>query len=269
MGFPRELMLQANDPGGRREAFRKGETRGRTIPGGTTTQNEYLEWVTERDERGRITRVTFTTETPDYFLSLFASPGGPEKVLELYRTLLNNPAIELKELTEEGGFYDPANVWNAERGIVHYIVRTPPNTLDAAIRLAGEGVSRGASPVTDNFQFLDTQPTAADPRVTFDSAALARKGLQVSAAEPIGLYIGGWDDTGWSKPDGSPVSDYWRVVRPEGASGPPALRLIYEVPTSEGFVVSDIRIGGRPIEFGGQIAEHLTVMCPAQVGMLA
>jgi hypothetical protein len=268
IGFPRDLLLQANGPGGRREVFRKGDTRGRSVPGGKTTQNEYLEWVTDRDPYGRITRVTFTTEIPEYFFTLFASPGGPEKVLEIYRKLLNNPTIELEDLTNDG-FYDPANVWNAERGIVHYIVREPPNNLDAAIILAAQGVGRNASPVTDNFQFPEAKATAADPRVTFETAALARRGLQVSTAEPIGLYIGGWDDTGWSKPDGSPVGDYWKVVRPEGASGPPALRLVYEVPASEGFGVGDIRIGGRPIEFGGQIAEHLTVMCPAQAGTLA
>jgi hypothetical protein len=43
---------------------------------------------------------------------------------------------------------------------------------------------------------------------------------------------------------------------------------VYEVPASEGFVVGDIRIGGRPIEFAGQIAEHLTVMFPAIAGTL-
>ena len=122
--------------------------------------------------------------------------------------------------------------------------------------------------VSDNFQFGATLGNSADPRVTLDCAGLARKGLQITADDPIGLYIGGWDDTGWTKPDGSPVDNYWQVVRPVGASGPPALRLVYEVPASEGFLVSDIRIGGRPIEFGGQIAEHLTVLFPAFAGTL-
>jgi hypothetical protein len=66
-----------------------------------------------------------------------------------------------------------------------------------------------------------------------------------------------WDDTGWTKPDGTPVGDYWRISR--GTAGA-ALRLEYEVPAGEGFVVGDIRIGGRPIKWGGQIAEHVTVM---------
>jgi hypothetical protein len=59
------------------------------------------------------------------------------------------------------------------------------------------------------------------------------------------------------------VGDYWRIVR--GSPGA-ALRVEYEVPASEGFVVGDISIGGRPIRFGGQLAEHITVMAGGLVG---
>ena len=72
-----------------------------------------------------------------------------------------------------------------------------------------------------------------------------------------------WDDTGWTRPDGSPVGSYWKVVR--GTPGA-ALRVTYEVPPEEGFVVGDIRIGGRRIEFGGQIAEHVTMAAHAVAG---
>ena len=94
-----------------------------------------------------------------------------------------------------------------------------------------------------------------DPRVILDIGALARKGLSITLREPIGLYITGYDDTGWTKPDGSPVGNYWQIVR--GSPGQ-ILRLEYAVPAGAGFVVGDIHIGGRPIEFGGQIAEHVT-----------
>jgi hypothetical protein len=65
------------------------------------------------------------------------------------------------------------------------------------------------------------------------------------------------DTTGWTKPNGSPVdSGYWKILR--GSSGA-ILRAVYEVPASEGFVVGDILIGGEKIEFGGQIAENITM----------
>jgi hypothetical protein len=264
MGFPRELILGerlTTVPGGRRDAFAMGDVRGgRSVPGGTTTQLEYLEWFTERDTRGRITKVTFTTETPDYWKALFQAPGGPDRVLELYRELIGNPAIPLAEITDASGQYDPLNVWNTTRGIIHYIClrETLVNSLQGALALAT--LARVEPSISDNYQNGLTFGTAADPRVTIDTRGLARRGLQITAADPVGIYLAGWDDTGWSKPDGSPVGDYWTIVRPAGASGPPALRLVYQVPPSEGFVVGDIRIGGRPIEFGGQIAEHLTVM---------
>jgi hypothetical protein len=265
IGFPRQLLTM-DHPGGRREAFSKGETRGDFLPDGRTTQVEYLEWFTERDERGRITRVTFTTETPEYWDALFLSPGGPDRVLELYRELLGNPGISLSEITDGSGKYNPLNPWNTTRGIIHYIVNKPPNTLGAALGLVGSAVSSAI--FSDLFQTVNDGPTAADPRVAIDVGGFMRRGLQITAADPVGIYLAGWDDTGWSKPDGSPVDNYWQVVRPAKAPGPPALRLVYEVPASEGFVVGDIRIGGRPIEFGGQIAEHLTVMFPAIAGTL-
>jgi hypothetical protein len=264
MGFPRHLLI-ADHAGGRREAFSRGEMRDSSVLG-RSTQVEYLEWFTQRDEHGRITKVTFTTEAQLYWDTLFRSPGGPDRVLQLYRELLGNSEIQLSEITDSSGGYDPLNAWNTTRGVIHYIVNQPPNTLGAAVSLMVQGVDREV--VSDNFQFGDSLGSSADPRVSNDAAALARKGLQITAADPIGVYLAAWNDTGWSKPDGSPVDDYWQVVRPQGASGPPALRLVYEVPPSEGFVVSDIRIGGRPIEFGGQLAEHLTVMLPAVAGTL-
>lgn len=265
IGFPRQLLI-TDHPGGRREAFSKGETRGVAVPDGRTTQVEYLEWFTQCDERGRITKVTFTTETPEYWNALFRNPGGPNRVLELYRELLGNPGIELSEITDGSGNYNPLNPWNTTRGIIHYIVNQPENTLQAALELVRAGLA--GSLVSDNFETFNDLPAAADPRVSIDTGGLMRKGLQITAADPVGIYVGGWDDTGWNKPDGSPVDNYWQVVRPAGASAPPALRLVYEVPAREGFVVSDIRIGGRPIEFGGQIAEHLTVFFTGLVGKL-
>jgi hypothetical protein len=105
--------------------------------------------------------------------------------------------------------------------------------------------------------------TSADPRVELDIGVLARKGLSITLLEPVGLYIVDWDDTGWTKPNGRPVANYWNVRR--GVPGA-AVRLEYEVPPGEGFVVGDISIGGRPIDFGGQIAEHVTVMIGGVAG---
>lgn len=239
MGFPRDLMVTTHRDD-RTAAFVAGEDR--------ALQEEYLEWhVTKK--RGKITKVVFVTETPDYWKMLAKHHRG--LVVRLYRELVS-PAVTEASLFP-GGTYDPMNEWNTVRGIVHYVQRI--NTLSDAIGLAQGSVN--TAPARDNYEVPPGDQTSADPRVQLDIGALERKGLSLTLAEPIGLYIAGWDVTGWTKPDGSPVGDYWTIRR--GAPGA-ALRVEYAVPPSEGFVVGDIRIGGRPIRTGGEIAEHLTVM---------
>lgn len=254
MGFPRRVMVFEHRDD-RREAFRLADEQ---TEGNRERQEEYLEWRAVR-RGGKIVKVTFTTETPEYWEVLFQHE--PDTVVSLYRTLTGNPGIVRDDLVT-GGVYDKHNDWNTRNGIVHLNVDFLANTLGAAVGLAvGSADLRGGGPhFLDNYELQEQQPqapTSADPRVTMDGNTLVRRGLSVTLREPVGLYIAGWDDTGWTRPDGSPVGNYWRIVR--GRPGA-ALRLEYEVPAAEGFVVGDIRIGGRPIEFGGQIAEHVTVM---------
>lgn len=238
MGFPRALRVAAHRDDSR-TAFTLAEDR--------TVQEEYCEWLVQRDDAGKITKVTFVTETPEYWEHLWAS--DPAVVVGLYRSLVS-PAVVQSDL-ESSGSYNRSNHWNVADGIVHFIQTI--NTLGAALGLSqGSADSEGAR---DNYEAGAGPPTSVDPRVQLDIGGIARRGLSVTLREPIGLYITGWDDTGWTKPDGSPVGDYWRIVR--GSPGR-VLRLDYEVPAGEGFVVGDIGIGGRPIEFGGQIAEHVT-----------
>jgi hypothetical protein len=249
MGFPRTWMAsKARDD--RDLAFDRCEDR--------EVQDEYLEWhVTRRRSDGKITKVVFVTETPEYWSEL--ASAEPAAVLALYRSLVD-PAVTRRQLFGgPGGTYNPRNAWNTTRGIVHYIQEI--NTLEAAVGLATRAVD--TAPARDNFEAASPQPTSADPRVALDIGVLARRDLSVTLSDPVGLYMVDWDDTGWTKPNGRPVGDYWRVRR--GRPGA-ALRLEYEVPASEGFVVGEIRIGGRPIDFGGQIAEHLTVATTGLAG---
>jgi hypothetical protein len=65
------------------------------------------------------------------------------------------------------------------------------------------------------------------------------------------------DMTGWTIGDGTePVHpDWFTVVR-----GTPGMieRAVFEVPSTYG-TVSDVRIAGEPIRYGGQLAERMTV----------
>jgi hypothetical protein len=257
-GFPRpHLVVDHRDD--REAAFAAGESR--------RAQHEYLEWHVTRtvpgDELSKITKVTFVTETPEYWEDLAESE--PKRLLELYQELAD-PAVEMEDLFDGDENYVRDNPWNSERGIVHYIMDI--NGIAPLIN-AEQDTPIGPEAV-DNYdamplRFANGTPllTAADSRFSLDIGVLSRQGLSLTVREPVGLYVVDWDDTGWTKPDGSPVGDYWRIVR--GSAGA-ALRLEYEVPASEGFVVGDISIGGRPIRFGGQLAEHITVMAGGLAG---
>lgn len=258
MGFPRPLIMQERD--NREKAFEAAEVRKDNTP----IQGEYFEWFVTRTSEGKIKKVAFTTETRLYWQQLFKFDQN--RVLELYHELVN-PDVKMEDLVDADGNYDAYNVWNVEKGIVHYIVGI--NSVEAANRVTPGGVSiTTSSQATDGYDSQARANTAlevfsADNRMLFDVNTFARKGFSMAFRDPIGLYIADWDDTGWTKPDGSPVGNYWRVVR--GKPGM-VLRLEYEVPESEGFLVSDISIGGRPIKYGGHLAEHITVMMGITVG---
>jgi hypothetical protein len=255
-GFPRPQLL-VNHRDDREAAFQAGEDR--------LAQHEYLEWHVTRDARGRITKVTFTTETPEYWEAL--AETEPEILLARYRELVS-PQVQPADLFA-GGRYVRDNVWNHARGIVHYVMKI--NGIAPLVNAEQDTPIRGR--VADNYdalplRFANGTPlyTAADARFCLDIAVLQRQGLLLTVREPLGLYMIEADDTGFTRPDGRPAGDYWRVIR--GRPGA-ALRLEYAVPASEGFLVSDVRIGGRPIRYGGQLAEHITVMAGGVAGRRA
>jgi len=271
MAFPRDVLMPQRD--NRIAAFITADRTPGGDVGNRDVQNEYCEWRVVRNAAGKITKVTFTTETPEYWEQLWAVDRA--RVVALYRSLVS-PAVMEADL-HVGGAYRRRNHWNDGDGIVHLIQSI--NTLSAALGLAQGSATTPAplftgtpppAPPTpsarDNHEMPPGPNTSVDPRALYDVAALVRKPLSVTLREPIGLYIAGYDDTGWTKPSGDPVDDYWTIVR--GAPGQ-ILRLEYQVPPADGFVVGDIRIGGRRIEWGGQIAEHVTVSIAGVAGVRA
>jgi len=271
MAFPRRVLMPRRDD--HTAAFIEADrTPGGDI-GNRFVQDEYCEWRVERNPAGKITKVTFTTEPPEYWEELWAVDRA--RVVALYQTFVN-PAVVEADL-HLGGIYQRRNRWNNADGIMHLMQSI--NTLDAALGLAQGSATTPPAQFTgipapplptpsasDNYQMPSVANTSVDPRVTYDVAALVRKPLSVTLRDPVGLYMTAYDDTGWTKPNGSPVDNYWTILR--GVPGQ-ILRLQYQVPAGAGFVVGDIKIGGRPIEWGGQIAEHVTVSVVGVAGVRA
>jgi hypothetical protein len=243
---------------------------------------EYCEWHVDRDPRsGRIQRVTFTSEPPEYWQAMFGGtmdgsnvsfPGDKNLVLALYRNLVN-PNIQLAELlvTEpfvspfgnlKKGDYNPHNKWNTTHGIVH--LSAPPNALTAEINLAALATvlyqdDQGNSVVDPDAFIAGTGMGGpnrnSDPTIASTVNVLARSGAMITLANPVGLYMDHIDLAGWAVPGGIDPKDCVRIVRGESRL---IERLVVEVPGGE-HDVSDIWIGGAPVIYGGQIAECITV----------
>jgi hypothetical protein len=249
--FPR--LVQVNAPSDR--------ARWTQADGSRDVQDEYCEWSVERDPTTqKITRVTFTSEGPEYWNTL--AQVNPAKVLALYQQFIN-PAVQANDLFQPSG-YNARNKWNnsTNLGAMHLI--QPNNTLLAEINIAvAASIVRriNGQLLTDEQDLIACgqygQPERfSDPHIGGEINKLARQQAALTIANPVALYIRDLSTAGWSAPDGSDPKQYWSIVR-----GTPqfALRAVYEVPAGKGFVVGDITINGNPIEFGAQIADFITI----------
>jgi hypothetical protein len=321
-GFPRRLMIQERDgdllalPTAEEleiyPAALVGEQSGTVYPIQHRSGDEYLEWRAEH-RNGRLYRITFTCEPPDYWSALaqgFPSPffmnpddaadqpppgtGQWRLVLDWYKKLLGHPVpkddLTFREnVTFQGkpafreGDYNPWNRWNVADGIVH--LSHPENTLGEEIELIGDasilrsdasGRQLRAAKCLLCCGGFGNINRSSDPAIGAAVNEIARSGRRLTIANPIGLYMSHLEDDGWTRPDGSPVSpDYWQVVReapgtPGLAGSARAVRAIYQVPDGETYTaedgrkrplqVGDLRIGGEPIRYAGQVAQAVQMV---------
>jgi hypothetical protein len=249
--FPRIVQLQSSTE----------KQRWRAADSSRDLQDEYCEWSVARDpSSGKVVGVTFTSEGPEYWKYL--ARVQPDTVLALYQQHIG-PQVKRSDLFPNGK-YDPRNRWNSStvNGAMHLIQRN--NTLSAEIELAAAAsIVRMADGrlVTDAQELIDCgaygqRERHSDPFIGSVVNELAREKADVTLANPVGLYIAGLSVAGWRTPDASDPMDYWTITR---GTKEKALRAVYEVPASKGFVVGDIRIGTRTIQFGAQIADFITI----------
>lgn len=253
-------------------------------------QEEYCEWnVLRRSESGKILRVTFTSEPPEYWQALSGLvpgdptvpladqhfPGDTDVLLGLYRELVSPevqiddliPPDDIKdaagEIVAAKGQYNIYNKWNTSHGIAH--LNSPPNSLVAEIKLGADATVLYADPKGR----ILVEPDAligyagygganrnSDPTIGASVNALARIGANITLRDPVGLYMDHIDLSGWQAPDKGNITDCVRIVR-----GLPGMieRMVLEVPDKRGFDLGDLTIAGSPIRYGGQIAECITV----------
>ncbi|WP_152616082.1 hypothetical protein [Burkholderia pseudomallei] len=250
-------------------------------------QDEYLEWMSQYDADGRLTKIIFVAEGYDYFAALFEKDQN--RVLDLYKEFTGVTTVKIDDLravdgiyrrtndgrtkivVEPGGF-NPRNQLNIKPGIVHLSHRA--NSLGAEVNLAGVSAlarrKADGSPVdgADEEELLCCNQGGdpnrnSDPKISQQAYALVRQGYRYTLANPIGLYIAGINEAGLTLPDGTPVPrEWWNVVRghdlwSDGTSR--VLRLEIRPPAGETIRLGDLQAGGATLKYPGQIARLLSV----------
>jgi len=187
-------------------------------PGPRGWLDEYCEWISIRDQNGKITKVDFTCENAEYWFTLWRI--SPETVLALYRQSVS-PAVQLADLYLRDNnndpvidratglpAYSPINKWNNQpsagqtTGAVHLI--SSPNTLSAEITLAaGATLLREdppGTPVTNPDKLITCSNFGvpgrnSDPHIGASVNEIIRSGGVVASLEhwlnrPEGLVTG-------------------------------------------------------------------------------
>jgi hypothetical protein len=248
--FPAIVEINFGDD--RQRMFEEGERR--------DNQDEYLEWAVVK-KNGKITRVMFTCEGPEYWE--FIARSKPDLLVALYSKIVGQP-VPRKDLLSPGGVYNRRNKWNMQHA-VHLVQRN--NSLSAEINIAAQATvlrkNAAHDPITDAIELIEcsgfgVKERHSDPHIGDVVNQKARAGCSVTLADPIALYIESLPkpaQLNWRKPDGTLVGDYWTLERGDADH---ILRATYEVPAGElshgkPFVVGDITIDGDPIAFAGQM----------------
>jgi hypothetical protein len=246
--------------------------------------DEYCEWQVFK-EGGKIKSVVFTCEPPEYCQFLY-DPGDASLtdfartlLIKIYQCRCGSTAIKLSNLetTHMDGrvVYNPGNDWN-NKFCVH--LQQPNNTLGAEINIAARAAIVYKNPanevVTNISDLFHCDPfgepsRGSDPSIGDHVNQFARENRFITLQNPVGLYMTSLDTSGWKTPDDTDAQEFFHVINgraDKDSSKSMIVRAEYSVPASKGYTVSDIKIGGIPIAFGGHIAQHLEMRLGALVG---
>lgn len=260
-------------------------------------QDEYCEWYAHRDANGRIDKITFSAEPPDYWS--FLARKEPELVVELYKRYVDtsvtsddlffksdvlchgkdhNGQTGWKVLYGKGE-YNELNKWTTTHGIMH--LTHPANTLGAEVNLAARASllytadDEPPAPIFGGDASLSRIACAgygginrsSDPKIGATVGSAVAAGNLISLTDPVGLYIDTIDLTSLRGPDGRPVAgNVLKVVRGDpNPNAPRIVRAEVALPAGTNFGLEDCSFDGRPLKRAGQIAHQIGMVLYADI----
>lgn len=235
-------------------------------------QDEYCEWYAYKDEGGKVVKYAFTAEPPEYWSRLYSV--DKEAVLELYKDLVSRDVqpndLEFdRDLIIDGWGqvkardYNPWNVWNTDRGVVH--LTHPANTLGAEINLAAQATRQrkdaNGQLISDVRRLVccsgyGNPNRSSDPSIGHAANLAVRGGVSLTLSDPVGLYIAGFQSGQITGPDDEPLDHWLRVTRGSPGRG---LRAELSPPPGSPFGLEKVKVRGVDLAFGGQVAQLITM----------
>lgn len=228
-------------------------------------QDEYVEWRTEKSNTGEVTRVTFTTEFPEYYealaeVSAEALIAGIQQVIsgaDPTAEELFGPSFDPKAATPEGRArrfrgHLRDNPWNnGQKGIL--CLSQPNNSMGALFALVGPcAVSRLDIDPSDLCANVSCVPERnSDPAICQAVQNLARAPRSLSFPDPVGIKIielkGIWNINGTRIKVNDPSANQrvWVVSRN-------GRRAVLDV-------TKGVTVDGKPISSGTQVSTQLQV----------
>ncbi|MCC5661384.1 hypothetical protein LC608_31410 [Nostoc sp. XA010] len=291
-GFP--IRLQTCLDGSFRKTLRFLDWQlGDVDAGRPIGHEEYLEWRVVRNGAGKIIRMEFTTEVREYWEIL--AKYHPTKCLRLLGRFAGERiaafedvyGLDPEQMTPEErlkSFQDnmfahrdsaPKSPYNNGRKAIAFMCKGV-NTLRAAIQLASfaafpyqaEEADGTIRSITGSEAIAFTTQNAldcrnSDPTIVSSVIDLAVSGQYLTLDDPPGVYILDVQHEKILLPDRSSSipSDWFEFQRGSRTEGERSQRLVFEVPPSQGFTISDLvdEEIDDPIAFGGQIAKKILV----------
>ncbi|MEY2539910.1 MAG: hypothetical protein QOG67_3650 [Verrucomicrobiota bacterium] len=225
---------------------------------GRGVQDEYLEWYVTKDAAGNVRTIDFTTETQEYWSTLYSL--SPDLAARKYTQILGTNVTVADISTNHR--YNPYNDFNVKTGIIHLIQGN--NTLGAELDIAAQSTlprtDATGNPITDvvscshctNNYGLGEAGRNSDPTIASNVALAAQNGCLLTVPDPVGLYIVKFDADAIAGPIGVNVRSCWTEIR-----GNPTVRARFTIPV--GHTLGQFSVGGNALQHPSQIAEHIFV----------
>jgi hypothetical protein len=249
--FPARLLNQATSQ----------EQRWALADSDRMEQDEYCEWSVERDDDGKVVRVTFTSEVPEHWEHM--ARRDKDRVIGLYREFVD-PNVGEADLFHGDRYLLENDHNNSTVGRLAHLIQGN-NNLVAAIDLVARATilreTANGDPVTHKQALVACAKLGdpfrnSDPNIAAAVNDAARSGAEIALADPPGLYLDGIETAGFRTPDGTDAVTFWTIER-----GTPehTVRASFAVPEGLDYKVGDIEFNGRKIRFGAQLADRVRV----------